>query len=152
MIIPEKKPFIFTKTLNGGYKKYYLDENGVEIPHCDDGPAIVEVNLGIVFKVYFKNGKYHRLDGPAFSRYSEKSNALLHSTYYVEDEICEINGCIVSDKEFDEWKKLNGYADTLSEQNFIVNGRAINNHVCPTCKNERCNKAEKSCWLCGNLL
>lgn len=29
---------------------------------------------------------------------------------------------------------------------------AINNHVCPHCKNERVNKTEKSCWLCGGLL
>lgn len=29
---------------------------------------------------------------------------------------------------------------------------AINNHVCPACKNDRCNKQEKSCWKCGSSL
>lgn len=31
-------------------------------------------------------------------------------------------------------------------------GVAINNHVCPTCKNDRCSKSERSCWKCGNAL
>lgn len=29
---------------------------------------------------------------------------------------------------------------------------AINDHTCPTCKNNRCSKTEKSCWKCGNKL
>lgn len=29
---------------------------------------------------------------------------------------------------------------------------AINNHICPHCKNDRVSKTEKSCWLCGGLL
>lgn len=29
---------------------------------------------------------------------------------------------------------------------------AINNHICPTCKNDRVSKSEKSCWKCGNKL
>ena len=28
----------------------------------------------------------------------------------------------------------------------------INNHVCPSCKNDRLNKSEKSCWKCGAKL
>jgi uncharacterized paraquat-inducible protein A len=28
----------------------------------------------------------------------------------------------------------------------------INNHVCPSCRNDRVNKSEKSCWKCGNPL
>lgn len=29
---------------------------------------------------------------------------------------------------------------------------AINDHVCPLCKNNRCSKTEKECWRCGNPL
>ena len=28
----------------------------------------------------------------------------------------------------------------------------INDHVCPTCKNDRCTKSEISCWKCGEKL
>jgi len=28
----------------------------------------------------------------------------------------------------------------------------INNATCPHCKNERCNRIEKSCWKCGGEL
>jgi len=27
-----------------------------------------------------------------------------------------------------------------------------NDCVCPFCKNERCRRVEKTCWLCGGLL
>lgn len=29
---------------------------------------------------------------------------------------------------------------------------AINDHVCPTCKNDRCSRSEKNCWKCGGVL
>jgi len=29
---------------------------------------------------------------------------------------------------------------------------AINDHVCPHCKNDRVSSIEKSCWLCGGSL
>lgn len=32
------------------------------------------------------------------------------------------------------------------------NTPVINNHTCPTCRNDRCNKNERSCWKCGNEL
>lgn len=32
------------------------------------------------------------------------------------------------------------------------NAPAVNDHVCPTCKNTRCSKTEKTCWRCGNNL
>ena len=31
-------------------------------------------------------------------------------------------------------------------------GAAINDHVCPTCQNDKCSKSEKVCWKCGNPL
>ncbi len=34
----------------------------------------------------------------------------------------------------------------------VVTTEAINDHVCPSCNNDRCSKTEKSCWKCGNLL
>lgn len=27
--------------------------------------------------------------------------------------------------------------------------KAINDYVCPACKNDKCSKTEKSCWKCG---
>ena len=29
---------------------------------------------------------------------------------------------------------------------------AVNDYVCPTCKNDRCSKSEKTCWKCGGTL
>ena len=29
---------------------------------------------------------------------------------------------------------------------------AVNDHVCPRCKNDRVNKTEVSCWRCGETL
>jgi hypothetical protein len=29
---------------------------------------------------------------------------------------------------------------------------AVNDHICPSCRNDRCSKSEKSCWKCGNSL
>ncbi len=29
---------------------------------------------------------------------------------------------------------------------------AINDHVCPGCKNDRCSKTERICWKCGEPL
>lgn len=32
------------------------------------------------------------------------------------------------------------------------NQKAVNDFTCPHCKNNRCSKSEKSCWLCGGKL
>lgn len=29
---------------------------------------------------------------------------------------------------------------------------AVNDHVCPSCQNDRCSKNEKTCWRCGGVL
>ena len=29
---------------------------------------------------------------------------------------------------------------------------AINNHICPCCKNDRVSKSERTCWKCGGAL
>jgi hypothetical protein len=29
---------------------------------------------------------------------------------------------------------------------------AVNDHTCPTCKNNRCSRSEVNCWKCGNKL
>lgn len=42
--------------------------------------------------------------------------------------------------------------DSSAPAPIMSNGEAINNHTCPTCKNTRCNKQEKSCWRCGSKL
>ncbi len=28
---------------------------------------------------------------------------------------------------------------------------AVNDYTCPNCKNDKCSRTEKSCWLCGQL-
>jgi hypothetical protein len=33
-----------------------------------------------------------------------------------------------------------------------TSGKAINDHVCPSCGNKRCSRTEKLCWLCGGSL
>ena len=33
-----------------------------------------------------------------------------------------------------------------------INGRAVNNYICPHCKSSECNKNETTCWKCGKLL
>jgi hypothetical protein len=33
-----------------------------------------------------------------------------------------------------------------------VVGAPVNNHTCPTCKNDRVNRSEENCWLCGGKL
>jgi hypothetical protein len=43
--------------------------------HCDDSPAIITIinnnMLHRTINIYSINGKYHRLDGPAFKRYDK---------------------------------------------------------------------------------
>jgi hypothetical protein len=39
--------------------------------------------------------------------------------------------------------------DLLKEVSATV---AINNHTCPSCRNDRVSKSEHSCWKCGNKL
>ena len=33
-----------------------------------------------------------------------------------------------------------------------ASGTPVNDHVCPTCQNNKCSKSEKLCWKCGNPL
>lgn len=48
---------------------------------------------------------------------------------------------------------LNGwFLKEATVQTTNGSSTAINDHVCPTCKNTRCSKTEKSCWRCGNPL
>jgi hypothetical protein len=30
--------------------------------------------------------------------------------------------------------------------------KAVNDYTCPTCKNDKCSRNEKTCWRCGNKL
>lgn len=39
-----------------------------------------------------------------------------------------------------------------TQASVSATGQAINDHVCPTCTNNRCSKSEKSCWKCGGKL
>ncbi len=44
------------------------------------------------------------------------------------------------------------HANVTVSSNTAINAPAINNHTCPTCRNDRCSKTEKSCWKCGSKL
>lgn len=33
-----------------------------------------------------------------------------------------------------------------------ANSVAVNDHTCPSCRNDKCSKTEKSCWKCGGDL
>lgn len=48
-----------------------------------------------------------------------------------------------------EWSNKNSKMMEFMKEHPLP---AINNHVCPHCKNERVSKDEKSCWLCGGML
>ena|SRR6266446_1680116 len=64
------------------------------------------------------------------------------------------------DKPID-WQVLTDriYAECNVHYNLVtisdpvsVTSPLVNDHTCPTCKNDRCSKSEKSCWKCGGLL
>lgn len=47
------------------------------------------------------------------------------------------------------------FCEAFQETSSIANtapSDMINDHICPSCKNNRCNKSEKTCWRCGNSL
>jgi len=54
------------------------------------------------------------------------------------EEICESFG--ITDRAIDS------YMDQFKPKS------AINDHVCPGCKNDRCSKSERICWKCGGSL
>jgi hypothetical protein len=47
------------------------------------------------------------------------------------------------------FRMLSTTTDTASA---VVGGAAVNDHVCPSCKNHRCSRSEKLCWKCGDPL
>lgn len=46
------------------------------------------------------------------------------------------------------WIKVNSSTTKIND----VSAQTINNHICSTCGNNRCNTSEKSCWKCGGKL
>lgn len=59
-------------------------------------------------------------------------------------------------KSLDFWNIPNipPILDNTKQKMHNLNDKApaINNHICPTCKNNRCSKSESICWRCGNKL
>lgn len=59
-----------------------------------------------------------------------------------------------------DWFKPRYKDDLAAIRNHILSydelvsiaNEAINDHVCPSCKNDRVSKTETSCWKCGGLL
>lgn len=46
------------------------------------------------------------------------------------------------------------YASSFSIIDEVVatSVNVINDHICPTCQNDKCSKTEVTCWKCGNPL
>ena len=44
------------------------------------------------------------------------------------------------------------FENAQNKASLMEQSIAINDHVCPTCKNKRCSKSELVCWRCGNKL
>ena len=56
-------------------------------------------------------------------------------------------------QEVREWGLYEEDFTLIQDQPAITSSNGtINNHICPTCGNNRCNSEEKACWKCGNLL
>lgn len=49
-------------------------------------------------------------------------------------------------------KNSNYEVRSLNYQQKVDSGVAVNDAICPTCKNDRVSSKEKSCWKCGNPL
>ena len=66
--------------------------------------------------------------------------------------------------QVESWWKTNNFGDHIDVYEIrpidgeelptieAASGAVINNCTCPTCKNNKCNKAEINCWWCGNKL
>jgi len=68
---------------NDGAKRYYKDGQY----HREDGPSIVSARGS---KYYHINGKLHREDGPAIDRWNNTKEWYLNGKEYSEDEFNEI--------------------------------------------------------------
>lgn len=52
----------------------------------------------------------------------------------------------------DQWQS---YAAVMQAKDVGINpvvSVAVNDHVCPCCKNDKVSKAERTCWKCGGNL
>jgi hypothetical protein len=99
--------------------------------HRIGGPAVID---GMQLW-YFNEGKLHRTDGPAFigADGSEK--------------------WFLDNKELTHKEWLAAVSSSYMPVVPVISSSvSINDHTCPTCKNDRCSKTEKSCWKCGNSL
>lgn len=55
----------------------------------------------------------------------------------------------------DEIELISSSKDEVKAEIIIAksnNLAVVNDYICPTCKNNRCSKSEKTCWKCGNPL
>jgi len=52
-----------------------------------------------------------------------------------------------------DWDPVQQYPTPVTPEVIVVEVEpAINNYICPTCGNDRCNTKERTCWKCGNPL
>jgi hypothetical protein len=82
----------------------------------------------------------------------------------IDDKASAANGHnldIYTRIQYQELNSLNTLIGDIIEHEFGVppvvipvssNGPVINDHTCPTCRNDRCSKSEKTCWKCGYAL
>jgi hypothetical protein len=130
--------------------KWYKDD----LLHRTDGPALV---CSDGYEAWYFEGQLHRTDGPA----------IIHSDgsklWYFENRIHRTDGPAVINSDGSEYWWLNdkhlthhdwlvAVASTISIIPVVSSSIAVNDHTCPTCKNDHCSKTEKSCWKCGSNL
>jgi hypothetical protein len=73
----------------------------------------------------------------------------------------KMKGTIKSIESYYAWVAVDDYGSlTFTPENITIDSpietpsssAVINDHICPTCSNNRCSKSEKTCWRCGNKL
>jgi hypothetical protein len=130
-----------------GTKRWYKND----LLHRTDGPAVI-ISSGSQF--WYFEGKLHRTDGPAVI-YSDG-----HEAWYFEGKLHRTDGpAIIYSNGYEFWYL---YGKELTHEKWLVAITSIisivsssmptNDYTCPSCKNDRCSKTEKSCWKCGNKL
>ena len=48
--------------------------------------------------------------------------------------------------------QIQGSVKDIQISGTVTMCAAVNDHICPSCKNDRCSKTERTCWLCGGKL
>lgn len=102
-IVQGKSTFDYTYDIYWGL----AHPNGIVWPlHREDGPAVIgyrKADNAVLYNIWVKNGKRHRLDGPAYLYWSGGLSAATNTTPSIVEYW--INGVEYTKEEFDEYVK-----------------------------------------------